>query len=70
MNWLDKWLTALPIIIMIEMGLAIIPYTIRGKYGRIHSKTDCYENLVHASDSKESAKREIALWFDEDELVN
>jgi len=33
MNWLDKWLTALPIIIMIEMGLAIIPYTIRGKYG-------------------------------------
>ena len=45
------------------------PNTIRGKYGRIHSKTDCYENLIHASDSKESAEREIALWFDKDELV-
>ncbi len=44
--------------------------TIRGKYGRIHSKTDCYENLIHASDSKESAEREIALWFDEGELVS
>ena len=45
------------------------PSTIRGRYGRIHSKTDCYENLIHASDSKESAKREIALWFDDGELV-
>ena len=26
-------------------------------------------NVVHASDSKESANREIALWFDESELV-
>ena len=45
------------------------PNTIRGKYGRVHSKTDCYENLIHASDSKESAEREIALWFDKKELV-
>jgi len=45
------------------------PNTIRGKYGRIHSKTDCYENLIHASDSKKSAKKEIALWFDDGELV-
>jgi len=43
--------------------------TIRGKYGRIHSKTDCYENLIHASDSKESAEKEIALWFEDSELV-
>jgi len=45
------------------------PNTIRGKYGRIHSKTDCYENLIHASDSKESAEKEISLWFDDGELV-
>jgi len=45
------------------------PNTIRGKYGRIHSKTDCYENLIHASDSKKSAEKEIALWFDENELI-
>lgn len=32
--------------------------TIRHRYGR--SKT---ENVVHASDSKEKAKEEIALWF-------
>ena len=46
------------------------PNTIRGKYGRIHSKTDCYENLIHASDSKESAEKEIALWFDDGELIS
>jgi len=45
------------------------PNTIRGKYGRIHSQTDCYENLIHASDSKESAEKEIALWFEDSELV-
>ena len=27
------------------------------------------DNLVHGSDSPESAKREIALWFNDDELV-
>jgi nucleoside-diphosphate kinase len=27
------------------------------------------DNLVHGSDSPESAAREIALWFDDDELV-
>jgi nucleoside-diphosphate kinase len=27
------------------------------------------DNLVHASDSPESAQREIALWFTDDELV-
>ena len=26
-------------------------------------------NLVHGSDSPESAQREIALWFSDDELV-
>ncbi|MBS3085332.1 nucleoside-diphosphate kinase [Candidatus Pacearchaeota archaeon] len=45
------------------------PTSLRGKYGRVHSKTDCFENVVHTSDSKESAEREIALWFDKKELV-
>lgn len=45
------------------------PCTIRGKYGRWHSKTDCFENVLHASDSKKSAEREVKLWFDDDELV-
>jgi nucleoside-diphosphate kinase len=45
------------------------PTSIRGKYGRIHSETKVFENVVHCSDSPESAEREIALWFKEDELA-
>lgn len=45
------------------------PTSIRGKYGRHNHETDCVENVIHASDSPESAKREIELWFDEDELI-
>ena len=43
--------------------------SIRGKFGRIHSETGVFENVIHASDSKESAKKEIKLWFNENELV-
>ncbi len=46
------------------------PLTIRGKYGRWHSQTDCFENVIHASDSEKSAEREIKLWFKESELIN
>lgn len=45
------------------------PETIRGKYGRINSKTDVLENVIHCSDSPESAKREIELWFSQNEIV-
>ena len=45
------------------------PTTIRGKYGRIHSKTNVFENVVHCSDSVESAVREINLWFKKNEIV-
>jgi nucleoside-diphosphate kinase len=45
------------------------PWSIRGKYGRIHTKTDCFENVIHASDSLKSAEREIKLWFNKDELI-
>ena len=40
------------------------PGTIRGDYG-VHWR----RNLCHASDSEESAAREIALWFSDDELA-
>jgi nucleoside-diphosphate kinase len=43
--------------------------SLRGKYGRINSKTDCFENVIHSSDSSESAKKEIALWFKPNELI-
>lgn len=41
------------------------PGTIRGDYGVIVSK-----NIIHGSDSPESAKREISLFFREDELIS
>jgi nucleoside-diphosphate kinase len=45
------------------------PISIRGKYGRIHSETKVFENVLHCSDSAENAKREIDLWFKKDEIV-
>jgi nucleoside-diphosphate kinase len=45
------------------------PVSIRGKYGRIHSETRVFENVIHCSDSIENAKREIELWFRQDEIV-
>lgn len=47
------------------------PRSIRGKYGKIHTQKDnWHETVLHASDSSESANREINLWFNEKELVN
>jgi len=43
--------------------------SIREKYGRHNQKTDCVENVIHTSDSIESAKREISLWFNDNELI-
>ncbi|HSP75573.1 MAG TPA: nucleoside-diphosphate kinase [Cryobacterium sp.] len=39
------------------------PGTIRGDFGRDWG-TKVQQNLVHGSDSPESADRELALWFD------
>ncbi|NCO75936.1 MAG: nucleoside-diphosphate kinase [Cyanobacteria bacterium] len=41
------------------------PGTIRGDYG-----INIGRNLIHGSDAIETAQREIALWFKEDELVS
>lgn len=46
------------------------PVSIRGKYGRIHSETDVFENVIHCSDSKETAEKEISLWFKPEEIVD
>ena len=45
------------------------PTTIRGRYGRINSQTGVLENCIHASDSTESAEKEIKLWFNPEEIV-
>jgi len=42
-----------------------MPGTIRGDYAQ-----ETRKNIVHASDSKETAKHEIALWFSPDELIS
>jgi nucleoside-diphosphate kinase len=42
-----------------------LPGTIRGDYGMIKTM-----NLIHASDSLESAEREISIFFRPEELIN
>ena len=44
-------------------GVAAAPGSIRGDYA-----LEVRRNLVHGSDSPESAEREVALWFSADEL--
>ena len=39
------------------------PGTIRGDFARAAGDNQAIQNVVHGSDSEESAKREIALWF-------
>ncbi|MEK6807697.1 MAG: nucleoside-diphosphate kinase [Nanoarchaeota archaeon] len=51
------------------------PGTIRGDFAHVskeyaNRKNKTVANLIHASDSKESAEKEIALWFSSDELIN
>jgi nucleoside-diphosphate kinase len=41
------------------------PGTIRGDFG-----INIGRNIIHGSDAVETAKREIALWFKDEELVN
>lgn len=45
------------------------PESIRGKYGRIHSETKVFENVIHCSDSVDNAVKEISLWFKPEEVV-
>jgi nucleoside-diphosphate kinase len=43
------------------------PITIRGAYGRINKK-GIMENVIHCSDSEDSAEKEIKMWFKPDDL--
>ena len=45
------------------------PRSIRGRFGRIHTTTDVFENVVHVSDAPETAEYEIKLWFSPEELT-
>ena len=52
-----------------------LPGTIRGdfamhSYEHADSEGSAVKNVIHASDSVESAKREIALWFSDSELFD
>ena len=40
-----------------------LPGTIRGDFAKAAGENQPIQNVVHGSDSEESAKREIALWF-------
>ncbi|HPD81507.1 MAG TPA: nucleoside-diphosphate kinase [Candidatus Pacearchaeota archaeon] len=45
------------------------PISLRGRYGKVNSKTKNIDNVIHASDSPENGEKEISIWFDKDELV-
>jgi nucleoside-diphosphate kinase len=46
-----------------------IPTSLRGRYGKINSKTNQFENAIHVSDSSENGEKEIKIWFSQQELV-
>jgi nucleoside-diphosphate kinase len=78
---LEKFITSGPVIAMVLEGVEVIetvrtlvgstngrkatPGSIRGDFSTSFSR-----NLVHASDSKDSAAREIKLFFSDKEIVN
>ena len=78
---LVKYMTSSPVVVMALQGKGVIdisrkmmgatfgfkaePGTIRGDYSVSSSF-----NLVHGSDSAESAKNELALWFRPEELTD
>jgi nucleoside-diphosphate kinase len=59
----DGWILTLPAILGATNPLASAPGTIRGDYA-----IDVGRNVCHGSDSVESAKKEIALWFKPEEV--
>ena len=54
---LVDYMTSGPVII------GVIPGTIRGDFAQAPSPNQATCNIVHGSDSPESATREIAIWF-------
>ncbi len=80
-NNLVEFITSAPVIAMVWEGEGVVaaarkligatdplnaePGTIRGDYG-----ISIGRNLIHASDAVETAQREIALWFEDSELIS
>ena len=80
-NDLVEYITSGPVLTMVIEGEDVIslirkmvgatnPYeaelgTIRGDFSIVTGR-----NIIHASDSPESAKREISLFFNEDEIID
>ena len=80
-NGLVSFITSSPVVVMVWEGKNIVDTsrkivgktnpqeadvgTIRSDYG-----IEIGKNIVHASDSIESAKREISIFFKEEEIVN
>ena len=78
---LIKYITSAPVVVMVLEGPEAIqaarntigatrpveatPGSIRGDFGMMVGR-----NLVHGSDNLENAAAEVALWFDESELVS
>jgi len=78
---LVEFITSGPVVAMVWEGDGVIasarkligatnplnsePGTIRGDYG-----VSIGRNLIHGSDAPETAQREIALWFKDEELVS
>ncbi len=78
---LIKYITSSPVVAMVvegENAVSVVrnmvgetdpkeaaPGTIRGDFA-----LDISKNIVHAADSEESARKEISLFFEDDELYN
>ncbi|MBW4616546.1 MAG: nucleoside-diphosphate kinase [Desmonostoc vinosum HA7617-LM4] len=78
---LVEFITSSPVVAMVWEGDGVVaaarkiigatnpltaePGTIRGDFG-----INIGRNLIHGSDAPETAKREVALWFKDEELVN
>lgn len=78
---LIEFITSSPVVAMVWEGDGVVgasraiigatnplsasPGTIRGDYGVTVGR-----NLIHGSDALETAQREIALWFKDEELVS
>ena len=78
---LIKYITSGPVVAMVVEGMNVIervrnlvgvtdpqkamPGTIRGDFAQHIGR-----NIIHASDSKETAEKEIKLWFSKDEIID
>jgi len=80
----EKFMSSTPVIVIVFEGKNIVdrtrdflgvtdckqaaPGTIRAEHGSQEDKTSKMLNIAHASDSPETAEKEVARFFKEDEL--